>query len=55
MIYPFITIGLIAIFIIYILYLAFVQKNLKSKLQTVVWPGLFFIGVWVILYYLFLK
>jgi len=55
MIYPFITIGLLAVFIIYILYLAVVKKDLKSKMQTVVLPGLFFIGVWVVLYYFLLK
>ncbi|MFA7444852.1 MAG: hypothetical protein WCY89_02815 [Flavobacteriaceae bacterium] len=53
MIYPFITIGLVVAFIIYVLYLALIKKNLKSKTQTVVLPGLFFIGVWLGVYYFF--
>jgi hypothetical protein len=54
MTYPFIAIGLIAIFIIYSLYLLFIKKDLK-KLKTVMYPGLFFIAIWGVLYYFLLK
>jgi len=52
MLYPFITIGLLIEFVAYLLYLAFVKKNLKQNLSTVVYPGLFFISVWAGLYFL---
>lgn len=51
MLYPFITIGLLVAFIAYILYLAFVTKDLKQNLSKVVYPGLFFISVWAGLYF----
>jgi len=53
--YPVIPIGLIAVFIAYVLYLLLVKKNLKSRINTVVLPGLFFIAVWLIIYYFILK
>ena len=52
MTYPFIAIGLIAIFIIYVLYL-FVTKN-KTKARAVLPVGLFFIAIWAIIYYFFI-
>ncbi len=55
MTYPYIPIGLIAIFIVYVLYLAFVKKNLRSKFKGTVLPGLVFIAIWAVIYYLILK
>jgi len=55
MTYPFIPLGLIVVFTFYILYLAFVKKNLRSKIKTVLLPGLFFIAMWAIIYYMMLK
>ena len=53
--YTFIPIGLVVVFIIYVLYLALVKKNIKSKIQTVVLPGVFFIAVWGLMYYFLLR
>lgn len=55
MTYVFIPVIMIAVFVLYVLYLAIVKKNLKSKLQTVVLPGLFFIAIWGVIYYTLLK
>lgn len=55
MTYVFIPLGLIVVFIFYILYLAFVKKNLRANIKTVLLPGLFFIAMWSIIYYLLLK
>ncbi len=55
MTYPFIPIGLIAVLIIYLLYLALIKKTIKSKFKTVVLPGLFFVGIWGIIYYFLLR
>jgi len=55
MLYPFIAIGLLIVFVAYILYLAFVKKDLKQNLRKVVYPGIFFISVWASLYFLVLK
>ncbi len=46
---------MIILFVLYILYLAFIKKDLKNNLKSTVYPGLFFIGVWVLLYYVFLS
>jgi hypothetical protein len=54
MTYPFIPIGLIAIFIAYILYLLFIKKDV-NKLKAVLYPGLFFIAIWVVIYYFLLR
>ena len=51
----FMPIAMIVIFAFYLLYLAAVKKELKSKLVTVVYPGLFFIMVWGVCYTAFLK
>jgi len=39
------------LFLIYILYLALIKKELKQNLAQVVYPGLFFFAVWALLYY----
>gem|GEM_PF-617977 len=46
---------LTGIFILYVLYLAFVKKHLKSKLRTEILPGVLFIGLWATIYFLWLK
>jgi hypothetical protein len=51
MLYPFMTIGFLIVFIVYVLYLA-LTKKLKQNISTVVYPGLFFISVWAGLYFL---
>jgi len=48
MTYVFIPVIMIAVFVLYVLYLAIVKKNLKSKLQTVVLPGLFLLQLGVL-------
>lgn len=54
MIYPFIPIGLIAIFLVYLFYLLLIKKD-KKKFKAVLLPGLFFIAVWAVIYYLWLR
>ena len=54
MTYPFIPIGLISIFILVILYLLIIKKDMK-QLKTVLYPGLFFIVLWAFIYYFLLK
>lgn len=55
MLYPFITLGLLIAFVGYILFHAIYRKDLKSKLNTVVFPGLFFVAIWMVLYIGFLR
>lgn len=43
----------IALFIGYVIYMIFTKKDAKS-IKQVVYPGLFFIGVWILIYYLIL-
>lgn len=54
MTYAIIPIVLIAVFIVYVLYLFIIKKDIK-KLKTVLYPGLFFIAVWAVIYYFLLK
>ncbi len=51
----FFPIVLTVIFLFYILYLAFVKKNLKDNTTKILYPGLFFILVWGIIYFELLK
>lgn len=51
MFYPLIPIGLTALFILYVLYLALIKKELKAKFKTVVLPGLFFLAIWAAIYF----
>ena len=46
---------LTGMFILYVLYLAFVKKNLKSKLRTEILPGVLFIGLWAAIYFMWIK
>lgn len=54
MAYPLIPIGLIAVFVVYILYLLIIKKDIKT-FKTVLYPGLVFIAIWVVIYYFLLK
>lgn len=54
MTYPFIPIGLIAIIIVYILYLLLIKKDTK-KFRSILYPGLFFIAIWAVIYYFLLN
>ena len=51
----FMPIILIAVFALYILYLAVVKREFKSKLKTEILPGMFFVLVWGICYFAFLR
>ena len=53
--YPFIAVGLLFVFIAYVLYLVFVKKDSKQNLGNVIYPGLFFISVWAGLYFFVLS
>lgn len=46
---------MIILFVLYILHLAIVKKDLKSNLHSTLYPGLFFIGVWILIYYVILS
>lgn len=46
---------MIILFLFYVLYLALIKKELKKNLTTVVYPGLFFIAIWGVLYYLLIR
>ncbi|MBF6640794.1 hypothetical protein IVB69_04835 [Flavobacterium sp. J49] len=50
----FMPIVFVILFILYVLYLAIIKKELKQNLSKVVYPGLFFIVVWALLYFVFL-
>lgn len=54
MTYPFIPIGLIAIYIVYVLYLLLVKKDIK-KMKSILHPGLFFVAIWAVIYFFLLK
>lgn len=45
---------LIGLFILYMLYVALIKKDLKNNLKYI-YPGLFFVGIWGIFYFLILK
>lgn len=44
----------IAIFLVYILYLVLTKKDSKT-ITRVLYPGLFFIAVWAVIFFLILK
>jgi len=54
MLYPIIPIVLVTLFFFYIFYLLLIKKDIK-KLKTIVFPGLFFITIWAVIYYFLLK
>lgn len=44
----------IALFLVYIVYLILSKKDVKT-IQKVLYPGLFFIAVWAVIFFLILK
>lgn len=52
--YALIPFALIAIFIVYILYLLIFKRD-TEKIKSILYPGLFFTLVWVVVYWLWLK
>ena len=54
MTYPFVPIGLIAIFIVYVLYLLLIKKDIKM-LKSILYQGLPFVAIWGIIYYFLLR
>ena len=54
MTYPFIPIGLLAVFIITLVYFLILRKDMK-RFKMVLYPGLFFMTIWVVIYYFMLK
>lgn len=55
MLYPIISIGLVVVFVLYLLYMGLIKKDLKSKFSTVVLPGIFFVIVWLVIYWLLFR
>lgn len=49
-----IPILLIALFVVYVLYLALSKKDART-IKRVLYPGLFFISVWIVIYFFVLK
>lgn len=47
----FMPIVLAFVFLCYVLYLFLVEKSLKQKADKVVYPGLFFIVAWSVIYF----
>lgn len=52
MLYPLIALGFTILLVFYILYLFLIKKD-AQKAKSVLYPGLFFIAIWVVLYFLF--
>lgn len=50
----FIPVIFIVLFIVWFLYRLFVKKDIKQQLNTV-YLGLFFIGIWAVMYWWLLK
>ena len=50
-----IPIIMIVLFLLYVLYLAFVKKDLRKNLTTVLYPGLFFMTIWGVIYYVLIS
>ena len=50
MLYLYIPLGLIAVFVVFILYLLIVKKD-RKQVKAFLYPGLLFIGVWAVLYW----
>lgn len=54
MLHPFIPIGLLVLLVIYVLYLMLVKKD-PRRLKAVLFPSLFFIVAWAVLYFVLLR
>lgn len=53
MTYPLIPIGIIIFILLYILFQLIIKKNLQ-KVKLILYPGLFFTIIWVIIYFIWL-
>ena len=53
MTYPFIPLFLILVFGACLIYFSLVKKDPK-KTKAILYPGVFFIGIWVMMYYFLL-
>lgn len=51
----FLPIVLTLLFLGYLLYLGLIKKSLKSNRFQVVYPGLFFISIWAVIYFVMLQ
>lgn len=54
MVYPLIAIGLSVVLIVYLLYLLLIRKDGKAFRATL-YPSLFFVAIWLVLYFAFLR
>ncbi len=54
MTYSLIPIGLITVFMLYVLYLLLIKKDMK-KFKLVFYPGMVFIAIWTVIYFFLLK
>ena len=54
MTYPFIPIFLIAAFGVVVAYFVLIKKDPK-KTKAILYPGLFFVGIWAVIYYFMFK
>ncbi|MHC5353895.1 hypothetical protein ACYSNX_06895 [Myroides sp. LJL115] len=54
MIYPFISVGLLVAFIVYLIYVIGVKKDFKRQKNNV-FAGLFIVLIWGVIYYFLTK
>lgn len=54
MVNTYIPIIVIALFVIYALYILLIKKDSK-RFKAVFYPGVFFIAIWIVIYYFLLK
>jgi hypothetical protein len=53
MFYPILSVLFIALLVIYLVYLYFVKKD-EKLFFSVLYPGIFFVSVWLLIYYFLL-
>lgn len=41
-----------AVFVSYVAYLAFVKREAKKYLHTLIYPGIFFFAIWAFIFFL---
>ena len=46
---------MIILFLIYVLYLALIKKELRKNQYAVLYPGMFFMAVWGVIYYVLIQ
>lgn len=54
MTYPFITLGILIVFIFYAFYLLVIKKD-KKRLKSMLVPAVFFLVIWGVIYYFLSK